>query len=232
MFYCITDGAYLSSTREPELTQASPTRIEPPPTIPAPPETLAEIKFHEAHIAAPAKKKRYNWGVWLLMVLVLGGILTVIGTQVIPHMGRPNSKPLPTPSAYYPLDNPAPRQSRQPEPAPVASRRLPLGLSFLQLGTEQYQLFQFTVGSGGGRVVGAFAARGGLANDLLVTIIPASELSAYQSNYPYRSFYESGKVTSGWLDKTLSTGEYYLIIRNPSQWTSRKVRTSLVLEGQ
>lgn len=246
MFYCLNDGCYLSTVGDSELTQAAPTRVakaEPPPTVRAVelPKTLAEVKFREAHSPPPAKRRfPYAWVLISLGAVIALGMWAYIAYDASPQSSKtatslPTSTPYETPvptrgkaqrgTAYTPQPTPTPYEQPTPRPA------IPIVPQFVSLGAGQWKSYGFTVGAGGGRVFGEFAARGGLGDDMYVIVMPASEMASYQNNYPYRANYNSGKVTgSGSLNVPLAPGTYQVVIRSGSTWTGRNIRTSISLE--
>ena len=86
----------------------------------------------------------------------------------------------------------------------------------LELKTDGWKAYPFTVGDNGGRVTGEYAARGGIADDMRVIIIAENELEPFRNKYPFRSYHDTGKTTGGRLNVPLPPGGYYLIIVNPS----------------
>jgi hypothetical protein len=104
---------------------------------------------------------------------------------------------------------------------------MPIVPEFVELSPNQYRWFGFSIAADGGQVGGSFAAQGGLGNDVLIYVIPASELQAFQSGYPFKVFYESGKVHAATFSRALPLGSYYLILKSPTEWTTRRVRCDI-----
>lgn len=237
MFYCITDGSYLSSAREPEPTQAA---VDPQKTLTA---------IHSSNTLAPQALARSRFPyvtvlfcVGAIAVLAVSGYIAYDSTTRMPSAASPTPTPYQTESAA-PAYTPTPKPTRKPRPTPASEPTSypianpsslrsvsPVVPEYIELTSTQYKWFPFSTSPNGGRVVGDFAARGGMANDMTVTVLAEEELASYRANYPYKSYFDSGKVRGGKIDVSLPAGSYFIIFRNPSPWTSRNIRAPISLE--
>lgn len=226
-FFCLEDGTPLTDTRDPESTEVRTIHLSSPP--------------------GPRVPKKSDPALWVLLGLITVIILLVVGKEISNNLNeqtRTTSAPQTTASAPpTPVSTPEPQRKRtprptpSPEPTPYPTYNPSSTLTrivvpeTLELGTSGWKAFPFSIGYNGGRVTGEFAARGGMADDMRVLIIADSELEPFRNKYPFRSYHDTGKTTGGSLDVSLPPGNYYIVIVNPSPWTSRRIRAPINLEN-
>jgi hypothetical protein len=154
--------------------------------------------------------------------------------QDVSHQQDVSNPPTPTPrptSSTPTPPSPTPAPTPPPSYTPRTPRNtVPLTEENIELGTDRHRFFDFSTRPNGGRVVGQFAARGGVANDMRVLILTPKEYQNFVAQYPFGAEYDSGKITSGSMDVSLPSGDYRLVIMNPSIWTPRRIRSFISLE--
>jgi hypothetical protein len=99
------------------------------------------------------------------------------------------------------------------------------------VGANNNYAIPFTVeqSSYQGKVIGKFTARGG-KNDINVMVMSQDDYVNYTDHNQYRIFYESGFVTVGRLNVSLTSGSYYLVFDNqPALITSKAVEAYVEL---
>lgn len=227
--FCLEDGTPLTDTRDSEATQVRTAYLSTPT------------------YATALVKKKSRAVLWLAIILAaaclaVGGVMlglylktennstttstaTPLPAQTIPppystptseRTRRPRSTPAPEPTSY-PTYTPA----SPPVSVPIAPSE------YVQLTPNQYKWFPFSIGSTGGSIQGEVAAQGGIGNDVLIYVIAESELPAFRGGYPFRRFYESGKVKSISINNDLPPGSYYLILKSPTSFTDRRIRCAV-----
>ncbi|MEK7722924.1 MAG: emp24/gp25L/p24 family protein, partial [Acidobacteriota bacterium] len=83
------------------------------------------------------------------------------------------------------------------------------------LKAGEFMSYKFTIpkNSGSGTVSGNFVATGG-SNDIYVVVTNEAGVTNIKSGNNYKSYYNSGKVTTDNLNISLSPGTYYIVFSN------------------
>ena len=105
----------------------------------------------------------------------------------------------------------------------LAAPPVALTPSSFTIGAESKQ-FQFR--SSGQHVFGHFKAEGGSRNDIRVSIFDQDGFANWQNDHIVKTYYDSGKVTTGKIDVRLKPGTYYLVFDNRFSGVSNKAITS------
>jgi len=80
-------------------------------------------------------------------------------------------------------------------------------------------------------VRGTFRASGGSGNDIQVFIVDAENHRMMENGEPFRSFYNSGKVSSGSIDIQLPPGTSYIVFNNKFSFlTNKAISAEISLE--
>lgn len=80
---------------------------------------------------------------------------------------------------------------------------------------------QFSIGRGGGSVVGQFRTQGGSQNDIFAYIVAHGELENMTNRNDFRHFYQSGRRTKEDVNVRLGPGTYFFVFYNDA-WISPK----------
>lgn len=228
--YCLEDGSLLNDTRDSEATFVRTSRL----VVPTETETAWRYKVAEQ------PKKRRGWVVVIvaLALLIGAGITLLIVNSTKRETALTSTISTPTPESTV---RSTPTQTPQPRPTPASinvadtpeytpqPHESHLGDEFIELAAGEDRIYTFTLGERGGTVRGSFAAQGGIGNDVLVWIAPVSEMNAFRSGYPFRAFYQSGKVHGDGISVPLPAGSHVLIFKSPTPFTTRHIRNDLVL---
>jgi len=230
--YCLEDGSLLNDTHDSEATFVRTAQL----IVPDKTETSWRYKVAEQ------PKKRRGW--WIVVIIALALLLAGAGiTLLILNNSQREAASTSTTSTPSPESATRSTPTRTPHPRPTPAspgvtdtpaytpqpQSFHLGDEFIELAAGEYRTYTFALGERGGTVRGSFAAQGGIGNDVLVCIAPASEMSAFKSGYPFRAFYQSGKVHGDGISVPLPAGSYVLVFKSPTPFTTRHIRNDLVL---
>jgi hypothetical protein len=221
--FCLEDGTPLTDTRDSEQTVVRTAYLSTPTT------------------AVPTKKKGRSLNSILVIVavgsaLAVGGLL--LGMNL--NLSSETAATAPPRATPLPVDTPTPGRPRRTRPTPTPEPTInptynptppptavPITPEFVQLEPGQYRWYPFSIGSNGGRVEGTFTAQGGIGDDIYIFVIPQNELTAFRNNYSFNQYYDSGKVHSDTFSRSLSSGNYFVIIKSPTPFTVRRIRCNL-----
>lgn len=95
--------------------------------------------------------------------------------------------------------------------------------STFTVGAEAKQ-FQFR--SSGQHVFGHFKTEGASGNEIRAFIFDADGFANWQNGHIVKTYYDSGKVTTGKIDVRLKAGTYYLVFDNRFSGLSNRAITS------
>ena len=114
-----------------------------------------------------------------------------------------------------------------------AAARTPLGRRYIVNGSftvepNNGKVFPFRVGRRGAVVAGRFRAQGGSGNDIEVFILDSDGLENFRNGHRVPTYYNSGRVTVGTINVTLSEGDYHLVFNNKFSALSNKAVTASV----
>lgn len=125
----------------------------------------------------------------------------------------------------------SPSISINPEsPSRLVTRSQPLVPSTFSVAARNAYSTQFNVPSSE-RVSGTFRASGGSGNDIQVFIVDAENYRLVESGEPFRSFYNSGKVSTGSIDIQLPQGTFYVVFNNKFSFlTNKAISAEISLE--
>lgn len=96
----------------------------------------------------------------------------------------------------------------------------------LSPGYTQYYSF---VVHGRGSLSGTFSARGGIDNQIRVSVTDKQGYDNINSRNHYQAFYDSGDVRGQNLNVNLTPGQYYLVFSNMGSLTNRTINTFVKL---
>lgn len=145
---------------------------------------------------------------------------TVAPASNLAEPARNTAVPLTLPQASMPAAN---------RPAINDPRSNTLFSGELVVKASGARWFGFVLGPDGGRVVGEFAADGGLRGEITCFIAPANEAENLGRGLQGRVYFNSGRVHVGNIDERLGPGEYVLMFRNESPWTQRIVNGKIMV---
>jgi hypothetical protein len=108
----------------------------------------------------------------------------------------------------------------------ISQRRNPIVSGTFVVEPGHYNWNKFDVPEDGARVQGRFRAQGGSGNDIIVLILDEDGFENWRNGHTVNAYYNSGKVTVGTVNTTLSGGSYYVIFSNSFSSVSNKAVTS------
>ncbi len=114
-------------------------------------------------------------------------------------------------------------QSVQSNPNPSNSQvpTFPIANSVYRVGSGTYTSIPFNMQCSG-TVTGEFSAQAALGDNIIIYVMDSTGFSQFQSGHSASTYYNSGKVASGTLNISLSTGQYYLVLSNTYSTISTK----------
>jgi hypothetical protein len=91
-----------------------------------------------------------------------------------------------------------------------------------------WKIYEFSMGRGGGRIVGRFRAEGGSGNDIVCLILDQDGFENLRNHHAVRPYYNSGRVTVANIYAELGEGSYVLVFDNTFSAITPKAVTARV----
>lgn len=88
----------------------------------------------------------------------------------------------------------------------------------------------FEVGPNGGVVIGHLEGQGGIRGEFECFITNDDGLTSLRNGTSALAYYNSGRVVVAKINQSLSPGLYYLVFRNQSPWTRRRIAGRVFLK--
>lgn len=105
---------------------------------------------------------------------------------------------------------------------------VPIVSNTFVLSSGYTQYYSFVV-HGRGTLSGTFSARGGIDDQVRVSVTDKQGYDNINSRNRYQAFYDSGDVRGQTLHVNLAPGQYYLVFSNMGSLTNRTINTSVKL---
>jgi len=112
-----------------------------------------------------------------------------------------------------------PAPSAPTEAPPPVARTITRGVQVVAPGQLRWVTF-----TGPGTVTGRFEAQGG-GNDIRIFITDADGLANARNGHPFRTWFDSGKLTVGTIQAVVGEGEFALCCDNTNSILSNKIVT-------
>lgn len=150
-----------------------------------------------------------------VLVLVFAGLLLLLFFGYLQYKdsianrgGAPSSNPL--------------------TPILAQNHDIPIASDTFVLSPGYTQYYSFMV-HGRGTLSGTFSARGGIDDQIRVSVTDKQGYDNINSRNRYQAFYDSGDVRGQTLNVNLAPGQYYLVFSNMGSLTNRTINTSVKL---